>query len=81
MLKEKILQILNLNKEQIKDVFSVDDDGIDKIKMFLKKDCSSFKEILDDIFLSDMGNREKMLFSYLIGYANGMRKVQNEINK
>lgn len=77
MLKDNILQILDINKEIIKDAFSIDENGIDKIKEFLKKDHENFKQIVDDIFLSDMGNREKMVAHYMIGYINGARSLSD----
>jgi hypothetical protein len=73
MIKEKILQILDLNKERIENTFDIDDNGIDDIRKFLDKDYNNFKDIVDSIFLSNMGNREKMVMHYLIGYANGRR--------
>lgn len=73
MLKDNILQILDVNKEIIKDAFSVDENGIRNIRDILKKDRENFKQIVDDIFLSDIGNREKMVAYYLIGYVNGAR--------
>jgi hypothetical protein len=73
MIKEKILQILDLNKERIENTFDIDYNGIDDIRKFLDKDYNNFKDIVDSIFLSNMGNREKMVMHYLIGYANGRR--------
>jgi len=74
MLKDNILQILDINKEIIKNAFSIDDDGIDNIRDVLKKDHENFKQIVDDIFLSDTGIREKMVMCYMMGYVNGERK-------
>jgi hypothetical protein len=74
MLKDNILQILDINKEIIKNVFSIDDDGINNIRDILKKDHENFKQIVDDIFLSDAGIREKMVMCYMMGYVNGERK-------
>lgn len=80
MTKESILQILNINKELIKNIFSIDDSGIDKIRTFLEKERKDFKDVVDSIFNSDMNNREKMFIYYLIGYDNGKRKsLQNMI--
>ena len=80
MLKDNILKILDLNKELIKDMFSIDENGIDSIRELLNKDRESFKHVVDDIFLSDIGNREKMVAYYLIGYSNGAR-TRNMTNK
>lgn len=74
MLRNNILQTLDINKEIIKDAFSVDENEIDKIKEFFKKDHENFKQIVDDIFSSDMESREKMVICYMLGYANGSRK-------
>lgn len=73
MLKDIILQILDMNKELIKDAFSIDDNGIGRIRELLNKDREGFKQVVNDIFLSDIGNREKMVAYYLIGYVNGTR--------
>lgn len=79
MLKDTMLQILDINKELIKDMFSIDENGINRIREILNKDRESFKHIVDDIFLSDIGNREKMVAYYMIGYVNGARtrKMKN----
>ena len=73
MTKDSMLQILDINKEIIKNTFSIDDSGIDNIVNFLSKERKNFKEVIDDIFLSDMNIREKMFMYYLIGYDNGKR--------
>jgi hypothetical protein len=73
MLKDDILKILDINKELIKKMFSLDDDGIENIRKLFKKG-ENFKQVVDDIFLSDAGNREKMVAYYMIGYVNGERK-------
>lgn len=79
MIKHKILEILELNKELIKNTFGIDEIGIDKLKNFLSKDYDDFKDIVHHLFVSEMGNREKMTLFYLIGYANGKR-VKNDIS-
>jgi len=73
MTKESILQILNINKVLIKNTFNIDDSGIDKIRMFFKKEHKDFKDVIDSILLSDMNIGEKMVMYYLIGYDNGRR--------
>jgi hypothetical protein len=79
MLKDNILQILDVNKELIKNVFDIDDNGIENIRELLKEDHENFKQIVDNIFLSDIGIREKMVAYYMIGYVNGARtrKMKN----
>lgn len=73
MTKDSILQILNINKELIKDTFGIDNNGIDNIRTFLSKEHKDFKDVIDNIFLSDMSVSEKMVMYYLIGYDNGIR--------
>jgi hypothetical protein len=73
MLKDRIIEILNLNAELIKDMFSVDDDGICAIRKVFDKGHTDFRNVTDSIFLSDIGDREKMVAHYLIGYVNGER--------
>lgn len=73
MMKDQILQILNLNKELIKNTFNIDNHGIDDIRKFFNKNYNDFKDIVDNIFISDIGNREKMVLIYMIGYVNGNR--------
>lgn len=73
MLKDNMLQILDLNKEIIKNAFDVDEDGIVGIRKLLEKDRENFKQVVNEIFLSDASNREKMVAYYLIGYVNGAR--------
>ena len=73
MLRDNIFQILNVNKELIKKTFDIDDNGIDNIRNLLNKDHENFKQIVEDIFLSDMESREKMVACYMIGYVNGAR--------
>ena len=74
MLKDNILKILEDNVGLIKKAFDVDDDGVNKIRKLLSKERKNFKNVVDDIFLSDIGDREKMVTCYLIGYANGARE-------
>jgi hypothetical protein len=74
MLKDKILQILEINKEIIKDTFGINDGGADKIRDILKKDHENFKQIVDHVSVSDLEIREKMVMCYLLGYVNGERK-------
>lgn len=74
MLKDKILEILDLNKEHIKGMFDIDDDGISSIRELLNKDRESFKHVINDISSSDIGNREKIVAYFIIGYVNGARK-------
>ncbi len=81
MLKDYILQILNINKEIIKDSFNIAENGIDNIRNILKNDHENFKQIMEDIFSSEMGIREKKVISYLIGYVNGERKEKMEEKK
>lgn len=50
MLKDNILQILESNKELIKDAFGIDEDGVDNIRDILKKNHDNFKQIVDDVF-------------------------------
>ena len=76
--KEKILQILKLNKELIKSTFDIEDSGIDNIREFLRKERKDFKDVLNKIYISDMGNREKVVIYYLIGYVNGMRSKNKD---
>lgn len=74
MLKDKILEILDLNREHIKDTFDIDDDEVNSIRELLSKDRGSFKQVVNDISLSDIGNREKMVACFIIGYVNGRGK-------
>lgn len=74
MLRDNIFKILDVNKDLIKSTFDIDENGIDSIVSILKKDHEDFKQLVDDIFLSDIGTREKMVAYYLIGYVNGARK-------
>ena len=74
MLKNKILEILDLNREHIKNMFDIDDDGVDSIRELLNKDRESFKHVINDISSSNIGNREKIVAYFIIGYANGSRK-------
>jgi len=79
MTKDSILQILDINKEIIKSAFSIDDNGVNNIRIFLSKAHEDFQDVVDSIFISDMNNREKMVLSYLIGYDNGKRqKIFND---
>jgi hypothetical protein len=73
MFKDRIIEILNINAELIKDMFSVDDNGIDAIRKVFDKGHTDFRSVTDSIFFSDMGGREKMVAHYVIGYANGER--------
>lgn len=73
MMKDKILQILNINKGLIKNTFNIDNSGIENIRKFLNKNYKDFKDIVDNIYISDMENREKMVLFYMIGYVNGNR--------
>lgn len=72
-MKDKILQILNINKGLIKNTFNIDNSGIENIRKFLNKNYKDFKDIVDNIYISDMENREKMVLFYMIGYVNGNR--------
>jgi len=74
MLKDSTLKILEDNNGLIKQAFDIDDNGISKIRNLLSKDRKNFKNVVDDIFLSDIGDREKTVAYYLIGYANGVRE-------
>lgn len=73
MTKDSILLILKINKELIKNIFSIDESGINKIRTFLNEEHKDFKDVVDSIFISDMNIREKMVMYYLIGYDNGIR--------
>lgn len=81
MTKDSILQILDVNKEIIKNTFSVDNSGIDNIRAFLNETHKDFRDVIDSIFLSDMDDREKMVLYYLIGYDNGIRQKRLNDNK
>ena len=74
MLKDKILKILEDNSIVIKKTYDVDDEGINKIRDLLDKKRKDFKQVVDDISISDIGDREKIVAYYLIGYANGTRE-------
>lgn len=62
------------------EMFSIDENGVTNINEFFNKDLKDFKDVVDGIFLSDMGNREKMVAYYMLGYANGSRK-RDTINR
>jgi len=81
MTKDSILQILDINKELIKNTFNIDDNGVNKIITFLKEDRKDFKTVIDSIFLSKLSDREKIVLSYLIGYDNGIRQKRLNDNK
>jgi hypothetical protein len=83
MLKDRIIEILNINAELIKDIFSIDDNGIDAIRKVFNKGHTDFRNVTDSIFFSDMSDREKMVAHYMIGYANGERaqKMRNDGRK
>lgn len=74
MLKDNILQILEINKEIIKDAFSIDENGLDNIRLIFNEEYENFKQIVDKVFISDLGTREKMVICYVMGYVNGERK-------
>lgn len=74
MLKDNILQILEINKEIIKDAFSIDENGVDNIKDIFNEKYENFKQIVDKVFTSELGIREKMVACYIMGYVNGVRK-------
>lgn len=73
MLKDRIIEILNINAELIKDIFSIDDNGIDVIRKVFDKGHTDFRNVIDGVFFSDIGDREKMVVHYLVGYVNGER--------
>jgi len=81
MTKDSILQILDINKETIKNAFSIDDNGVNNIRTFLHDTHKDFQDVVDSIFISDMSNREKMVLYYLIGYDNGIRQKRLNDNK
>ncbi len=70
MLKNDIMQILEKNKEDIKISFCIDDKEIDKIKEFLNQSHKGFRAVIDDLSLSDLTDRGKMVLCCLIGYVN-----------
>jgi hypothetical protein len=72
--KDDILQILEINKEIIKDAFSIDDNGIDNIRDFFNGEYEDFKHIVDKALISEIETREKMVICYMMGYVNGKRK-------
>lgn len=81
MTKDSILQVLDINKEIIKSAFNIDDSGVNSIRKFLNDTHKDFQDVVNSIFISDMGNREKMVLSYLIGYDNGIRQKMINGNK
>lgn len=76
MLKDSIIQILNDNRDRIKNSFSIDDNEINNINEFLNKGRDSFKIVIDDISTSNLSDRGKMTLCCLIGYINGIYKTQ-----
>lgn len=71
MLKDDIIQILDNNKERIKNSFGIDSEEINKIKEFLNKDHKGFRAIIDDMSTSNLNDRGKMTLCCIIGYVNG----------
>lgn len=76
MLKDNIIQILNDNRDSIKNSFSIDDNEINNIQEFLNKEHNSFKIVVDDMSTSNLSDRGKMTLCCLIGYINGTSKTK-----
>lgn len=76
MMKDNIIQILNDNRNGIKNSFGIDDNEINNIKEFLNKEHNSFKIIIDDMSTSNLSDRGKMALCCLIGYVNGIIKTK-----
>ncbi len=81
MLKDSIINILNDNRDGIKNSFSIDDNDINNIKEFLNKEHNSFKIVIDDMSSSNLNDRGKMTLCCIIGYVNGVSKTQLFKNK
>lgn len=76
MLKNHIIDLLDINKERIKKSFKIDDNEINNIKTFLKENHKDFRAVIDDLSVSNLSDRGKMVTCSLIGYANGTMKTQ-----
>lgn len=76
MLKDNIVQILDDNRDRIKNSFSIDDNEINNIKEFLNKEHDSFKTLIGDMSKSNLSDRGKMTLCCLIGYVNGIIKTK-----
>lgn len=76
MLKDSIIQILNDNRDRIKNSFGIDDNDINNINEFLNIGHDSFKIVIDDISTSNLSDRGKMTLCCIIGYTNGIYKTQ-----
>ncbi len=81
MLKNRIIKLLDDNKEGIKNSFKIKEDEIDRIREFLNKEHKSFRTVIDDMSASNLNDRGKMVLCCLIGYVNGTLKTKLFINK
>lgn len=76
MTKNEIMQILDRDKEGIKNSFGIDDEEINKIKEFLNNDHKGFRAVIDDMTVSNLSDRGKMVACSIIGYVNGIMKTK-----
>ena len=76
MLKNDIIQLLDTNKEGIKNSFNIGEEEVTRIREFLNKGHKSFRTVIDDISVSDLNDRGKMTLCCLIGYINGTLKTK-----
>lgn len=76
MLKNRIIKLLDDNKEDIKNSFKIEEDEIDRIREFLNKEHKSFRAVIDDMSTSNLNDRGKMMLCCLIGYVNGILKTE-----
>ena len=76
MLKDNIMHILDNNEERIKISFNIDDDEINKIREFLNTDHKNFRAVIDNMSISNLSDRGKMVACCIIGYINGTVKTQ-----
>ena len=76
MVKENIIQLLDNNKEGIKNSFNIDEEEVKRIREFLNTGHKGFRKVIDDMSASNLNDRGKMALCCLIGYVNGTLKAQ-----
>ena len=67
--------MLEDNKDNIMTSFKVDEEEIEDIKVIIDKKYASLGEAMENVFTSDLNDREKMVAYYLIGHVNGIIRV------
>lgn len=72
MLKDNMIQILDDNRDRIKNFFNIDDNEINNIKEFLNVKRDDFKIVVEDMSKSNLSDRGKMALCCVVGYINGI---------